>query len=154
MKKSIIAFFVATAALICGAKAQAQNTNTYFKKGYTFDIELSVANNFDESAFTTSHGYSFGNGLFIGGGLGFEYVRSDAAYMTPVFAELKWSWFDFIASPYVDARVGYMVTNNNHNSFYFSPSVGLDVSKVSLFVGWDIIPSYNGGFKFGVGLHF
>lgn len=154
MKKSILKILVAAATMLGGISASAQNRNTYFKSGYTFDVELATVHSFDENAFTTSHGYSFGNGLFVGGGLGFEYVVSDKAYMTPVFAELRWSILNCIASPYLDARVGYMVTNNSRNSFYFAPAVGIDISKVSLFVGWDILPSYNGGFKFGVGLHF
>lgn len=154
MKKIALAALITAATLLCGLSAQAKNKNAYFKNGYTFDVELATAHSLDENTFTTSHGYSFGNGLFVGGGLGFEYVVSDKAYMTPVFAELRWSILDCIASPYLDARAGYMVTNNNRNSFYFAPTIGIDISKVSLFVGWDIIPSYKGGFKFGVGLHF
>lgn len=133
---------------------ERRKRNSWFKKGYSFDVELQGIKGFDQSAFSTSHGYSFGNGLFIGGGAAFEYAKSDKKYITPVFAEARWSVTDHTVSPFIDARVGYMIIDSHPNSFYFAPTIGLDIWKFSTFIGWDIVPSYNGGFKFGIGLHF
>lgn len=150
MKKIITIIALAAITAFC---ASAQ-TNSWHKKGYSFDVELATTKAFDQNAFSTSHGYSFGNGLFLGGGAAFEYVVSESTYMTPVFAEARWSVLDKTISPYIDARAGYMIIADHANSFYFSPTIGLDIWKLNAFIGWDIIPALKGGFKFGIGLHF
>lgn len=142
------------AAIACATNASAQVKNSWHKKGYYFDVELSTVRNFDQNIFSTSHGYSFGNGLFVGGGAAFEYNVEDKIYMTPAFGEVRWSILNKTVSPYLDARAGIMIIENHKNSFYFSPTVGLDIWKFSAFIGADVLPNYNSGFKFGVGLHF
>lgn len=154
MKKTIISAIVAMSAIVGTTYASAQEKNSWYKKGYSFDVELSTAREFDQNIFSTSHGYSFGNGLFIGGGAAFEYNVDDDKYMTPVFTEARWSILNKTISPYIDARVGYMIIDNHKNSFYFSPTIGLDIWKFSAFIGADVLPNYNNGFKFGLGLHF
>lgn len=155
MKEKIILMIIAVAAIAGSlSTAEAQEKNSWFKKGYSFDFELATARPFDQNAFSTSHGYSFGNGLFVGGGLGFEYSAKDDKFLTPVFGEARWSMFDKTVTPYIDARVGYMIIASHGNSFYFSPTIGLDIWKFSAFLGWDVMPNYNSGFKFGIGIHF
>ena len=52
------------------AKKSAYMINVGYDRGYRADIELSWA---DQSVWgiSSSHGFSFGNGLFVGGGAGF-----------------------------------------------------------------------------------
>ena len=155
MKRKIIALVLAAAAFAgLFTDASAQEKNSWFKKGYSFDVSIASARPFDQNMVSTTHGYSFGNGLFVGGGMGFEYSVKDNLFLTPVYAEGRWSILNTIVSPYIDARVGYMVVANRRDSFYFSPTVGLDIWKFSLFVGCDVLPTYNTGFKFGIGIHF
>ena len=53
------------------AKAQdAETANRMFRRGYRADIQLE-ANTYQQSFISTSHGYSFGNGFYIGGGAAF-----------------------------------------------------------------------------------
>ena len=44
--------------------------NVGYNRGYRADIELSCANK-SVWGITSSHGFSFGNGLYVGGGTGF-----------------------------------------------------------------------------------
>ena len=62
-----------------GAALSAQNNadtiraymlNVGYDRGYRADIELSWANK-SVWGITSSHGFSFGNGLYVGGGAGF-----------------------------------------------------------------------------------
>ena len=62
-----------------GAVLSAQNNvdtirvymvNVGYDRGYRADIELSWANK-SVWGITSSHGFSFGNGLYVGGGAGF-----------------------------------------------------------------------------------
>lgn len=151
MKRKIDILIIIIAATAVCASAQ---TNKHFEKGYSFDIELATARPFDQNAFSTSHGYSFGNGLFVGGGAAFEYIVSAKSFMTPVFAEARWSISDSTVSPYIDLRAGYAVIAEHKDSFYIAPTVGLDIFRFSIFAGWDVIPAFESGFKFGIGFNF
>ena len=74
MKSFVYCFFVCL-TLVSGVQASAQ-TNRSFRKGYRGDVELGNYATFgkDEAGgmilFTSTHGYSMGNGMFIGGGAG------------------------------------------------------------------------------------
>jgi len=63
-----------------GAALSAQNNadtiraymvNVGYDRGYRADVELSWANK-SVWGITSSHGFSFGNGLYVGGGAGFS----------------------------------------------------------------------------------
>ena len=73
-------------------------TNVNYRNGYRADIELSciIPHTW---AITSSHGYSFGNGLYVGGGAGFsaEFLpdyNTMPSYIAPVFADLKYSFIN------------------------------------------------------------
>ncbi|MGM9753028.1 MAG: hypothetical protein ACI3ZK_03115 [Candidatus Cryptobacteroides sp.] len=130
MKKLAIKLLVSRAAIAGANSAKAQENNSWFKKGYSSEYELATAHSFNQNSFATSQGYSFGNGLYVGGGAAFEYAVSDNIYMTPVFAELRWSVLDKVVSPYLDVKAGYLIIiADKPGSFYLAPSVGLDICK-------------------------
>ena len=52
------------------AQKPAYMINVGYNRGYRADIELSWANK-SVWGITSSHGFSFGNGLYVGGGAGF-----------------------------------------------------------------------------------
>ncbi len=143
------------------AQRPAYMVNVGYNRGYRADIELSWAN---ESVWgiTSSHGFSFGNGLYVGGGAGFgaeltknttarvsddvidpEYSYTpdsnwNASYFVPVFADIKYSFTKTLASPFVSLRGGAIadITNVGVRTFA-SPAVGLDIARFSLKVGYE-----------------
>ena len=129
------------------APKPAYMINVGYSRGYRADIELSWTNK-SVWSITSSHGFSFGNGLYVGGGAGFgaeltkqtEIPESswDASYFVPVFADIKYSFNKTLASPFVSLRGGAIadITNLGVRTFA-SPAVGLDIARFSLKVGYE-----------------
>ena len=121
--------------------------NVGYSRGYRADIELSWTNK-SVWSITSSHGFSLGNGLYVGGGAGFgaELTKQtetpesswDASYFVPVFADIKYSFTKTLASPFVSLRGGAIadITNLGVRTFA-SPAVGLDIARFSLKVGYE-----------------
>ena len=121
--------------------------NVGYNRGYRADIELSWA---DKSVWgiTSSHGFSFGNGLYVGGGAGFgaELTKKaktpesnwNASYFVPVFADIKYSFLNTLATPFVSLKGGAVadITNKGIRTFA-NPAVGLDIARFSLKVGYE-----------------
>ena len=137
--------------------------NVGYNRGYRADIELSWA---DKSVWgiTSSHGFSFGNGIYVGGGAGFgaeltknpvatasvaedvidpEYSYTpesnwNASYLVPVFADIKYSFLNTLATPFVSLKGGAVadITNKGIRTFA-NPAVGLDIARFSLKVGYE-----------------
>ena len=152
--------------------------NVGYNRGYRADIELSWA---DKSVWgiTSSHGFSFGNGLYVGGGAGFgaeltknpvatasvaedvidpEYSYTpeadwNASYFVPVFADIKYSFTKTLASPFVSLKGGAVADINNKGIRTFAnPAVGLDIARFSLKVGYEYQLGFWGHLD-GVHLH-
>ena len=121
--------------------------NVGYNRGYRADIELSWA---DKSVWgiTSSHGFSFGNGLYVGGGAGFgaELTKKaktpesnwNASYLVPVFADIKYSFLNTLATPFVSLKGGAVadITNKGIRTFA-NPAIGLDIARFSLKVGYE-----------------
>ncbi len=133
-------FTIISAMLISAAALSAQNTEMY-ENGYRADIELSaaIANQF---VISSSHGYSFGDGLYIGGGAGFGAEFTDdyskATFIVPIFADLKYTFLDQKCSPFVGIRAGEIIDiNNNGLRASLNPSVGVDIARFSIKAGYE-----------------
>ena len=141
----------------------AYMVNVGYNKGYRADIELSWANK-SVWGITSSHGFSFGNGLYVGGGAGFgaelskntaavasvadevidpEYSytpESDwiASYFVPVFADIKYSFTKTQVAPFVSMKGGAIadITNKGIRTFA-NPAVCIDIARFSLKVGYE-----------------
>ena len=121
--------------------------NVGYKRGYRADIELSWANK-SIWGITSSHGFSFGNGLYVGGGAGFgaELTKNtktpesnwNASYFVPVFADIKYSFTKTIVTPFASLKGGAIadITNKGIRTFA-NPAVGLDIARFSLKVGYE-----------------
>ena len=137
--------------------------NVGYNRGYQADIELSWANK-SVWGITSSHGFSFGNGLYVGGGAGFgaeltkntadmtnvadevidpEYSYTpesnwNASYFVPVFADIKYSFTKTLATPFVSMKGGAIadITNKGIRTFA-NPAVGLDIARFSMKVGYE-----------------
>lgn len=143
------------------AQKPAYMVNVGYEKGYRADVELS----WSESSIwgiSSSHGFSFGNGLYVGGGAGFsaELFRKsvaaparevidpefsytpesnwNASYFVPVFADIKYSFLKDLVTPFVSMKGGAIadITNTGIRTFA-NPSVGLDIARFSLKVGYE-----------------
>ena len=135
------------------AQKPAYMVNVGYDRGYRADIELSWANK-SVWGITSSHGFSFGNGLYVGGGAGFgaEQTKNavtpesnwNASYFVPVFADIKYSFTKTPASPFVSLKGGAVadITNKGIRTFA-NPAVGLDIARFSLKVGYE----YQLGFR-------
>ena len=129
------------------AQKLAYMINAGYERGYRADIELSWAGK-SVWGIASSHGFSFGNGLYVGGGAGFgaELTKQadtsesswNASYFVPVFADIKYSFMKTLASPFVSLRGGAIadITNLGVRTFA-SPAVGLDIARFSLKVGYE-----------------
>ena len=129
------------------AQKPAYMVNEGYNRGYRADIELSWANK-SVWGITSSHGFSFGNGLYAGGGAGFgaeltmetESPESNrnASYFVPVFADIKYSFSKTLAAPFVSMKGGAIadITNKGIRTFA-NPAVGLDIARFSLKMGYE-----------------
>ena len=129
------------------AQKPAYMINVGYNRGYRADIELSWANK-SIWGITSSHGFSFGNGLYVGGGAGFgaELTKNtktpetnwNASYFVPVFADIKYSFSKTLVSPFVSLKGGAVadITNKGIRTFA-NPAVGLDIARFSLKVGYE-----------------
>ncbi len=141
----------------------AYMVNINHNRGYRADVELSWANK-SVWGITSSHGFSFGNGLYVGGGAGFgaaltknhvptagitddvidsEYYYTpesnwNAVYLVPVFADIKYSFMNTLVAPFVSLRGGAIadITNKGIRTFA-NPAVGLDIARFSLKAGYE-----------------
>lgn len=129
---------------ITSATTAQNNENKWFDKGYTFNVELSAT---DISIFhiTSSHGWAFGNGLFVGGGAGFGAEWADGKvegtphYVPSLFVNARWSILNKGVSPFVDLKAGQYIDLADKKATYgINPSVGLDFGQFSLAIGYSM----------------
>lgn len=153
--------------MVCGATLSAQNSasgtnpkSRMYRDHYRADVELSWANP-NYWTITTSQGYSFGNGLYVGGGVGFSAQMTKVAPMTldteidpgftytpesnwsatyyvPVFADIKYNFLNRLASPFVDFKAGICADIcNSGASILLNPSLGVDIQRYTIKAGYE-----------------
>ena len=138
----------------------AYMVNVGYDRGYRADIELSWSNK-SVWDISSSHGFSFGNGLYVGGGAGFgaeltkktaigariaddvdpDYTPEsnwNASYFVPVFADIKYSFMKTFVTPFISMKGGAIadITNKGIRTFA-NPAVGLDIARFSMKVGYE-----------------
>lgn len=102
-------------------------------RGYVGNVGVSVSPGFGVGAdMFTSHGYSFGNGLWLGGGTGLAFPSPYDLFL-PLYSEAKYSFIvDRKISPFLGAKVGVM-TNFEDSLMILNPAFGLDINRFSIF---------------------
>ena len=140
MKKLLIAACLCFPALCCFA-----GNNLYYSKGYRASISAGWPPTDGERVeLTTAHGYSFGNGLFVGGGLGVDYGfycvnGKNHSVFIPIFANIKYSFLNRTVSPFVDLRGGALIDYSSSGAGYsVMPSIGADVWRFSVGAGYEM----------------
>ena len=118
---------------IAAAGTSGVSGNVLAEKGYAGNAGLSVSAGLGIGAdLFTSHGYSFGNGLWIGGGTGLSFPSPYDLFL-PLYSEIKYSFLaDRRVSPFLSARVGGM-TNFEECRMILCPAFGVDISRFSVF---------------------
>lgn len=135
--------FLCVALIVLCLGAMAQDCYSY-RKGYRGDVALGgvvgitkgVRN--DAFSLSTTHGYSFGDGLFVGAGAGVN-VLTSAEVTIPVYLVGKYTFIDSRVSPFLDCRVGWeaLVYDRDHGvAFVVSPAIGVDLGRFSLRAGY------------------
>lgn len=143
MKRIFACILAAGMFLAAGNFASAQDgrESWSYRRDYRADVEFAWMNP-GQFVLSTSHGYSFGNGLYVGGGigLGFDTVYADkTSVIIPVFAEVKYSFLDKFDSPFVSVRLGEYADCTNYGlGFYFNPAVGVDLGRFNLKLGYEL----------------
>ena len=146
MKKSIILAVMLLAFMFNVTPISAQtHKSPMYEKGYRADVQIGPVIDSDYTLYTlsTSHGYSFGNGLYIGGGIGLHITTVDmdghkTRYQVPVFAEIKYSFLNRLVSPFVDLKAGGFYDYTLGGAGYMiRPSIGVDIWRFSVSAGWD-----------------
>ena len=117
----------------CMALSAQEKGGLLSDKGYVGNVGVSVSAGFGVGAdLFTSHGYSFGNGLWIGGGTGLSFPSPYDIFL-PLYSEAKYSFLaDRKTSPFIFARVGAM-TNFDECRMILCPAFGVDISRFSIF---------------------
>lgn len=119
--------------------------STMYDRGYRADVQVGtvVDEFYTVFSLSTSHGYSFGNGLYVGGGVGLyvtpiEIDGYKTRYQIPIFAEIKYSFLDRTVSPFVDLKAGGFYDYTLGGTGYaIRPSIGVDIWRFSISIGWD-----------------
>lgn len=84
------------------------------------------------------HGYSFGNGAFLGGGIGLM-VTSNEEVAVPVFLEAKYAFLDSALTPFVSMRGGFRYMDSYNSAVYISPAVGVDIGDFSVSLAYQAL---------------
>ena len=157
--RKIILMAVALLGIATATMAE-DGTNRHFKKGYTADVQLTAMGT-DMFHFTSSHGWSFGNGLYLGGGAGFgaEWDGNvlDAAphYAPSLFVNARWSVLNRRVSPFVDVKATqYIDLAEGATNYGITPSLGLDCGRFSFGVGYAFRRADKSAWQLAVGFCF
>lgn len=146
MKKFILTACLAAVCVVAGAQA-----NEAYDRGYKGSLELEnmilvnkAPDNMSGIALVTSHGYCYGNGVYLGGGLALStelrYRNFDRAM---IFAEGKYNLKYATVSPYVRLRTGleFDAWDTEKVGVYFSPAIGVDFSRFTMSLSYRLSSS-------------
>ena len=140
-----------TLALVLGVLSIDAQTKDYvdYERGYRADIAVSTSIS-EQYTLSTSHGFSFGNGLYMGGGVGFTaetFLNFEDAphYLVPLFADVKYTFLNKRVSPFVSTRVGGVFnTEYKMNRMLINPMVGINVRHFTVGLGYELQHAFKG----------
>ena len=149
-----------TFALALGVLSVDAQTKDYvdYERGYRADIAVSTSIS-EQYTLSTSHGFSFGNGLYVGGGVGFTaetFLNFEDAphYLVPLFADVKYTFLNKRVSPFVSARVGGVFnTEYKMNRMLINPMVGINVRHFTVGLGYELQHAFKGVIENKASMH-
>ncbi len=139
MKKTVLLLLLS----LCTLTLSAQESRTY-RKGYRANIEIGNYTIIGKGQYgglvqvTTSQGYSFGNGAYVGLGLGAGFDLDGSVYI-PLFMDAKYNFIDNKVSPFASVRTGirFSPETSNYISWGFSLGGGVDFGRFSVKLGYE-----------------
>ena len=152
--------FFMTLALALGVLSVDAQSKDYvdYERGYRADIAVSTSIS-EQYTLSTSHGFSFGNGLYVGGGVGFTaetFLNFEDAphYLVPLFADVKYTFLNKRVSPFVSARVGGVFnTEYKMNRMLINPMVGINVRHFTVGLGYELQHAFKGVIENKASMH-
>ena len=148
MKKTIVLILLLVSMAVCSS-AREKGGNPYYKTGYRGSIGMHLGGRnarLGEIGFTTIHGKTFGNGVFLGGGIGLNYpvldIDTDMCLTVPIFIDAKYSALDQRVSPFIEAKIGTMFFYGSDWGMFLSPVFGVDIGRWSIFVSYELRQNY------------
>ena len=149
-----------TLALALGILSVDAQSKDYvdYERGYRADIAVSTSIS-EQYTLSTSHGFSFGNGLYVGGGVGFTaetFLNFEDAphYLVPLFADVKYTFLNKRVSPFVSARVGGVFnTEYKMNRMLINPMVGINVRHFTVGLGYELQHAFKGVIENKASMH-
>ena len=152
--------FFMTLALALGVLSVDAQTKDYvdYERGYRADIAVSTSIS-EQYPLSTSHGFSFGNGLYVGGGVGFTaetFLNFEDAphYLVPLFADVKYTFLNKRVSPFVSARMGGVFnTEYKMNRMLINPMVGINVRHFTVGLGYELQHAFKGVIENKASMH-
>ena len=152
--------FFMTLALALGILSVDAQSKDYvdYERGYRADIAVSTSIS-EQYTLSTSHGFSFGNGLYVGGGVGFTaetFLNFEDAphYLVPLFADVKYTFLNKRVSPFVSARVGGVFnTQYKMNRMLINPMVGINVRHFTVGLGYELQHAFKGVIENSASMH-
>ena len=152
--------FFMTLALALGVLSVDAQSKDYvdYERGYRADIAVSTSIS-EQYTLSTSHGFSFGNGLYVGGGVGFTaetFLNFEDAphYLVPLFADVKYTFLNKRVSPFVSARVGGVFnTEYKMNRMLINPMVGINVRHFTVGLGYELQHAFKGVIENSASMH-
>lgn len=139
MRKTLL-FLLLT---LCTLTLSAQESRM-FRKGYRANIEIGNYTIIGKDQYgglvqvTTSQGYSFGNGAYVGLGFGAGPGLDGSVYI-PLFMDAKYNFIDNKVSPFASVRTGirFSPETSNYISWGFSLGGGVDFGRFSVKLGYE-----------------
>lgn len=139
MKKNVLLLLLS----LCTLTLSAQESRTY-RKGYRGNIEIGNYTIIGKDKYgglaqiTTSQGYSFGNGAYIGLGLGAGFDLGGSVYI-PLFMDAKYNFIDNKVSPFASVRAGIRFSPevDSYLSYGFAIGGGVDFGRYSVKLGYE-----------------
>ena len=143
MKKILLIAAIATGMMF--GKVQAQESHSYrgfTEIGFVFGVG-DKSKNFDRFSINTTHGYQLTDMVFLGAGLGLDYVTdSNGAALVPLYGDVRVDIpiGSVSIKPFVEAKVGYSC--GDLDGFYMQPTAGIRIPVYSHIRGINVGLAY------------
>jgi hypothetical protein len=138
MKKALL-FLILT---LCTLTLSAQESRM-FRKGYRGSVEIGNYAIFGKDIYggiaqlTVTQGYSFGNGAFVGLGIGVGIDPIGESYI-PFYMDAKYNFIDGQVSPFASVRTGMRLgISRSFQSFNIDLGGGVDFGRFSIKLGYE-----------------
>ena len=116
--------------------------NRAFVQGYSGNVEFANMVLFGKDMFgsryqlATTHGYNFGSGAFVGGGVGIMYDTRIAGPVASAFLDAKYNFCDTKVSPFIAVRSGVRFWNLFGN--FVNIGGGIDFGRFSARLSYEL----------------